>query len=124
MPDTTQEVQEEQETTEQPLLSTFSEIITAFLKIAQQNIVERIQETVDSTLEQAKTAANEIAHNAVMLFAIVLLGLIGFVFTITGLSLWLGEISNLGAWFGFLIVGTIVFIIALIVGLMQKNKQL
>ncbi|XLQ20674.1 MAG: phage holin family protein [Candidatus Moraniibacteriota bacterium] len=118
--------QEEQivEQAESTLMSTISEIVSSFLQIAQQNIVERIQNTVSETLEQAKQTVNQIVQNAVMLFAIILLGLIGFVFAITGLSLWLGELSGFGAWFGFLIIGTIVFIIALIAGLLQKNKQI
>ena len=121
------DIQQDEQVVEQPestLMSTLSEIISSFLQIAQQNIVERIQSTVTETLEQAKQTVNQIVQNAVMLFAIILLGLIGFVFAITGLSLWLGELSGIGSWFGFLIIGTIVFIIALIVGLIQKNKQL
>ena len=125
MTNTTQEVPEiEQEVIEPTFMTTLSEIVSSFLQIAQQNIVERIQNTVNETLEQAKKTVNQIVQNAVMLLAITLLGLIGFVFAITGLSLWLGEISGLGMWFGFLIVGTIVFVVALIIGLLQKNNPL
>ncbi len=109
--------------TESTFMSTLSEIVTSLLKIAQQNIIERIQKTVNETLEQAKQTVNQIIQNAVVLFAIILFGLIGFIFAITGLSLWLGQISGFGAWFGFLIIGTIVFIIALIAGIIQTNKQ-
>jgi len=109
---------------EPTFINTFSEILNSFLQIAQQNILDRARELVDQTLDQAKEAANQIIQNAVILFAIILFGLIGFVFAITGLSLWLGEVSGFGAWFGFLIIGTIVFIAALITGLLQKNKQL
>ncbi len=125
MVNATQEVPEiEQESIEPTFMNTLSEIVSSFLQIAQQNIVERIQNTVNETLEQAKETVNQIVQNAVVLFAIILLGLIGFVFTITGLSLWLGEVSGLGIWFGFLIVGLIVFIIALITGLLHKNKNI
>ena len=118
----TEEVQD-QEPTASPILSTISDVATSFLQIAQENVVGRAQEFVDDVLAQAQVAATEVLQNAVVLFIIVLLGIIGFVFTILGLSLWLGNISGLGPWFGFLIVGMIVFIIALIAGLMQKNKM-
>lgn len=125
MPNTTsEEHKEEQVPAESTFMSTISEIVSSFLQIAQQNIIERIQDTVSETLEQAKETVNQIVQNAVTLFAIILFGLIGFVFAITGLSLWLGQMSGFGAWFGFLIVGTAVFIIALIAGLIQKNKQI
>ena len=125
MTNTNQEVHEEEHvTTESTFMNTISEIISSFLQIAQQNIIERIKNTVNETLEQAKETVNQIVQNAVTLLAIILLGLIGFVFVITGLSLWLGEISGFGMWFGFLIIGTIVFIFALITGLLQKNKTL
>jgi len=125
MSETPLETSEQTTTSTEPtFLKTFSEIINSFLQIAQQNILERITDVVDQTLEQAKVTANQIVQNAIMLFVVILVGLIGFVFAITGLSLWLGEISEFGAWFGFLTIGTIIFIIALIVGLLQKNKQL
>lgn len=119
----TEEVIVEQEVTESPLMTTISDVASSFLQIAQENVMGRIQEMTDDVIAQVQVAATEIVQNAVILFIIVLLGLIGFIFTIVGLSLWLGDISGFGAWFGFLIVGIIIFIIALVAGLMQKNKQ-
>ena len=118
----TEKVQDQDSATS-PILTTISDITTSILQIAQENVVSRAQEFIDDVLAQAQVAATEVLQNAVILFIIVLLGIIGFVFTILGLSLWLGNVSGLGPWFGFLIVGMIVFIIALIAGLMQKNKM-
>lgn len=134
MPNTTPEETQDQEVSESPILGAFSGILSSVLDIAQQNIVERIQTVVEDILEQAqvtatdvidqtKAAINEVVQNAVVLFIIVLLGFVGFIFTIVGLSLWLGEVSGLGTWFGFLIVGIIIFIVSLIAALVQKNKQ-
>ncbi len=120
-----EQVQEvEENIVEEPsFFGTISETIGSLFAVVQQNIIGRIEEFVDQTLEQAKDTAMEVMHNALLLLIIVLLGLIGFVFAIVGTSLWLGEVSGFGAWFGFLIVGVIIFIIALIIGLVQKNKQ-
>ncbi|MEN8252375.1 MAG: phage holin family protein [Patescibacteria group bacterium] len=121
----TNSTNEIQENTEQPTstLGSVSEILGSLLKIAQQNVIEKIQTTVDTTLEQAKEAANEIVQNAVVMFIIAILGLIGFIFTIVGVSLWIGETTELGAWFGFLSVGIVIVTIALIWGSKQKNKN-
>lgn len=114
---------QEQEAVESPLMNTISDVASSFLQIAQENVMGRIQEMTDDVIAHVQVAATEIVQNAVILFIIVLLGLIGFIFTIVGLSLWLGDISGFGSWFGFLIVGIIIFIIALVAGLIQKNKQ-
>ncbi len=113
-----------EKTTGSTLMDIISEIINSLLQIAQQNIIERVQNSVNETLEQVKQTANQIIQNAIILFAILLLGIIGLIFTVLGLSLWLGEISGFGMWFGFLVVGITVFVITLIIGLLQKNKSL
>jgi hypothetical protein len=120
---TTIQESEEQQAVSPTILDTVSNLATSVLQIAQENVVGRAQEFVDDVLAQAQVAATEVLQNAVVLFIIVLLGIIGFVFAITGLSLWIGDISGLGVWFGFLIVGLVVLIVALIAGLSQKNKM-
>jgi uncharacterized protein (DUF983 family) len=93
-----------------PVVSAISELAGSLLKLAQDRIAERVEET-----------ANRITHNAVVTFTIVFVGIIGGVFVLTGLALWLGSISHLGAWFGLLIVGILLFIVSLVVGLVRKK---
>ncbi|MFA5986743.1 MAG: phage holin family protein [Parcubacteria group bacterium] len=93
-----------------PVVSAISELAGSLLKLAQDRIAERVEET-----------ANRITHNAVVTFTIVFVGIIGGVFVLTGFSLWLGSISHLGAWFGLLVVGILLFIVSLVVGLIRKK---
>lgn len=97
--------------TESPIVSALSELTGSLLKLAQERIIERVEETV-----------NSITHSVIMTLTVVFLGLIGLVFVLIGFSLWLGAISGFGTWFGLLITGIIVFIVALIIGLTQKKK--
>lgn len=100
--------------TEQPLSSpvvaAISELAGSLLKLAQDRIADRIEET-----------ANRITHNAIMTFTVVFVGIIGGVFMLIGLALWLGSITKLGAWFGLLVIGVILFIVSLIIGLVRKK---
>jgi hypothetical protein len=108
----TQNVNEPQSTpTESPLISALSELTGSLLKLAQERIIERIEET-----------AQKITYNIVVTLTVIFLGLIGFVFILTGLAMWIGSISGFGTWFGLLIIGIIVFILALLIGLFQKKK--
>lgn len=92
------------------VIAAVSELAGSLLKLAQDRIVERVEETAD-----------RITRNVVTTFTIVFVGLIGGVFILTGFALWLGSISNLGAWFGLFVVGIILFIVSLIVGLVRKK---
>ncbi len=93
-----------------PVMAAISELTTSLLKLAQERIIERVEETV-----------NRITHNIIVTFTIIFVGLIGFVFILTGSSLWLGSITGLGTWFGLLIVGVILFVLSLVVGLARKK---
>lgn len=93
------------------IVSAIAEISGSLLKIAQERIIERVEET-----------ANRITHNVVMMLTIVFLGLTGLIFMLIGFSIWLGMVSGFGVWFGLLITGTVILITALIIAVTQKNK--
>lgn len=93
------------------ILSVLSEVASSMLKLAQERIIERIE-----------AAVNRITRNVITMFVTVFLGLVGFIFILTGFSMWLGSIFGLGLWFGLMMTGTGIFILSLIIGLTQKNK--
>jgi hypothetical protein len=95
---------------ESGIVSALTEVAGSILKIAQERVIERVQ-----------LAAKEITENAVMLFAMVFAGMVGCIFMLVGFAIWLGEITDLGLWFGLSITGGIIFIITLIVALTRKK---
>ncbi len=98
--------------TESPIVAAISELTGSLLKLAQERIIERVE-----------SAAQRITHNVVMLLTIVFLGLTGLIFIFAGFSLWLGTVSGLGTWFGLLVTGIVIFIVALIIALTQKTRS-
>lgn len=104
--------QSQKNASESPIVSAISELTGSLIKLAQERIIERVEDT-----------AHRVTHNVVMTLTVVLLGLTGIIFVLTGFAMWLGDVSGIGMWFGLLITGMIVFVVALIIALMQKNKQ-
>lgn len=96
---------------ESPIIAAISELTGSLLKLAQERILERIE-----------TTANRITRNIIMMITVVFLGLTGLIFILVGFSMWLSTISGLGVWFGLLITGAIILIVALIIAVSQKNK--
>jgi hypothetical protein len=97
---------------ESPIVAALSELTGSLLKLAQERIVERVEKT-----------AQRITYNVVMAITIVFLGLTGLIFMLVGFSLWIGAVSGLGVWFGLLLTGVIIFIVALIIALTHKNNR-
>ncbi|PID52084.1 MAG: hypothetical protein CR972_03605 [Candidatus Moraniibacteriota bacterium] len=107
-----QQTQRENFATESPIVAAISELTGSLLKLAQERIIERIEAT-----------AHRITHNIVMMLTVVFLGLTGLIFMLTGFSIWLGTVSEFGIWFGLLVTGITIFIVALIIALTQKNNK-
>lgn len=98
-------------TLQSPIVAAIGEVTSSLVKITQEKITERVEEAI-----------HRITHNIITALALVLLGLVGFVFTLIGAALWIGTISGFGVWFGLLITGIAIIIITLITALMQKSK--
>ncbi|MCK4635788.1 MAG: hypothetical protein KAT32_02900 [Candidatus Moranbacteria bacterium] len=93
------------------IISTLSEMVGSMLKVVQTGIVERIEKV-----------ASRIVRDVVGVIIFALLGLVGFTFFLVGASIWLGDFSGLGLGFGLMSTGGVVFILALLIGLIQRIK--
>lgn len=93
-----------------PLITAISELTGSLLKLAQERIIERIE-----------IVANNVTKRVIVSLTIVFLGLISFVFILVGLSLWIGTITQFGAWFGLFVTGIALSIITLIIALFAKK---
>ncbi len=93
------------------IISTVSEVVGSMLKVMQAGIIERVEKT-----------ANRIVRDVVGVIVFAFLGLIGFAFFLVGAAIWLGSFTGLGLGFGLMIVGGSIFVLALLIGLIQKVR--
>ncbi|MBN1645883.1 hypothetical protein JW868_02470 [Candidatus Woesearchaeota archaeon] len=99
-----------------------SSILKEVLKFLGQGGVDSIKKKVDTTVEQTKKKVELIVTNALKISAVFVIVVVGFIFALVGVSKYLSETVNaLNHGLGFLVVGAVLIILALIVkGLSPK----
>ncbi len=94
------------------LFASVSEAANSVVKIAENNVVSRVQSAVSSTL-----------RTIILSLVAAVLGLLGALLVLIGLAIWLGMASGYGTWFGLVAIGAVALLAAFIANLMRQTKK-